>query len=95
MLEIQVSLCLSEEVDLSRSLKNKIKTAMERAEGACSQTLRGKGVSQTVSVWWEVGVAIQPSLWEIRLPVGHREGTNTCAQVPALRCVLHKGPVDL
>lgn len=40
MLEIQVSLCLSGEVDLSRSLKNKIKTAMERAEGDCSQSER-------------------------------------------------------
>lgn len=40
MLGIQVSICLSGEVDLSRSLKNKIETVMERAEGDCYQSER-------------------------------------------------------
>lgn len=44
MLEIQVSLCLSGEVDLSRSLKNKIKTAMIPVKGLREIAARVRGV---------------------------------------------------
>lgn len=40
VLETQVSIGLSEEVDFSRSLKNEIEAAVERAEGGCRQRER-------------------------------------------------------
>lgn len=88
-----MNICLSREVGLSRSLKNKIETTMERAERDCSQfeasekAQMGKGMTHTVSVWWEVAIAIQLSLWEIRLRVGDREGTiHLCSGSRSVLC---------